>query len=268
MYFHWHKNENNYFLSNIYRYSEQPVMTKNEVLDSIKDNEYIITILKILNQICPDYFFTILPSGSIREGFGKSLPSTCVLGSDYDLMLVPDAIPVAERLDSWSVDVIRGENPVFSVHDTPDSHIPFVWLRLENSNLTQWKDVCIPRQRNGVVHYFLSTCKIHQLIRNAILNNSYYLQMLALSKLGDRDALEIFWEQAGPAFNIKIKTLEHNCLCTTCPRYLQCCEIKRNEFDCDFTVSLHCPQWPEIAEGKFFSLSYLFVIHSGFYRKS
>ena len=44
----------------------------------------------------PDFFFTYLPTGSLREGFGKMLPSTSILATDHDIMLVPDGVTLGE----------------------------------------------------------------------------------------------------------------------------------------------------------------------------
>ena len=54
------------------------------------------------NEQNANFFFKILPSGSLRKGYGKPLPSTSILGTDYDLTLVPDGIKVAESIEDSS----------------------------------------------------------------------------------------------------------------------------------------------------------------------
>ena len=59
-------------------------------------NKYLISILNALHGVYPEFFFTYLPTGSLREGFGKLIPSRSVLATDYDIMLVPDAVTVGK----------------------------------------------------------------------------------------------------------------------------------------------------------------------------
>jgi len=61
----------------------------------LKSNQFLISILETLYLAHPDFFFTYLPTGSLREGFGKLLPSTSVLASDHDIMLVPDGVIIS-----------------------------------------------------------------------------------------------------------------------------------------------------------------------------
>ena len=56
----------------------------------------MIAIMEELHTKLPDFFFTFFPSGSLREGYVKMLPSTSIVASDYDIMLVPDAISVGK----------------------------------------------------------------------------------------------------------------------------------------------------------------------------
>ena len=56
----------------------------------------MIAIMEELHAKLPDFFFTFFPSGSLRERYAKLLPSTSILASDYDVMLVPDAISVGK----------------------------------------------------------------------------------------------------------------------------------------------------------------------------
>ena len=56
----------------------------------------MIAIMEELHTKLPDFFFTFFPSESLREGYAKMLPSTSIVASDYDIMLVPDAISVGK----------------------------------------------------------------------------------------------------------------------------------------------------------------------------
>ena len=56
----------------------------------------MIAIMEELHTKLPDFFFTFFPSGSLREGYAKMLPSTSIVASEYDIMLVPDAISVGK----------------------------------------------------------------------------------------------------------------------------------------------------------------------------
>ena len=64
----------------------------------LSQNRYMFSILEDLYKSYPDFFFTYLPTGSLREGFGKVIPSTSILATDYDIMLVPDAVTVGRYL--------------------------------------------------------------------------------------------------------------------------------------------------------------------------
>lgn len=65
-------------------------------MEKVTQNRFMITILESLYKSFPEFFFTYLPTGSLREGFGKLIPSTSVLATDYDIMLVPDAVTVGK----------------------------------------------------------------------------------------------------------------------------------------------------------------------------
>ena len=58
----------------------------------------MIAIMEEFHTKLPDFFFTFFPSGSLREGYTKMLPSTSIVASDCDIMLVPDAISVGKLL--------------------------------------------------------------------------------------------------------------------------------------------------------------------------
>ena len=66
------------------------------MIQSVTHNRFIIAVLEILSIKLPEYFFTFLPTGSLREGFGKKIPSSSVLATDYDMMLIPDAVGVGQ----------------------------------------------------------------------------------------------------------------------------------------------------------------------------
>ena len=191
----------------INRYEEiDPPETKNQLFQHLATNEFLILILHILNERKSRFFFKILPSGSLREGFGKSLPSTSVLATDYDLMLVPDAVHVqlieevtinpiginnddevegrrngnsviinVESDDENDVNDVNDVNddkeddcnfkyeantgkaidepPVFHIladpKENPETPDGFLWLKLANHELKEWKELCYARQFKG-----------------------------------------------------------------------------------------------------------------------
>ena len=61
----------------------------------LKSNQFMVSILETLYTSYPDFFFSYIPVGSLREGFGKLLPSTSVLATDHDIMLVPDGVTIS-----------------------------------------------------------------------------------------------------------------------------------------------------------------------------
>lgn len=63
----------------------------------MRKNRFMISILDGLYKTFPEFFFTYLPTGSLREGFGKLVPSTSILATDYDIMLVPDSVTVGKE---------------------------------------------------------------------------------------------------------------------------------------------------------------------------
>ena len=98
-----------------------------------------------MNRKEPKFYFRILPSGSIREKFGFPLPSTSVLASDYDLMLVPDGIYVydtdAEIADdypeSFTIEDIKKKNT--------EESTGYLWLQLSKNAPGVWKKLCFEK---------------------------------------------------------------------------------------------------------------------------
>ena len=84
-------------------------------MKKLKENKFLDLILTLLNKKNANFFFKVLPSGSLREGHGKPLPSTSILGADCDLMLIPDGIEVAENLQLSNQEV--GTNIQTTVED-------------------------------------------------------------------------------------------------------------------------------------------------------
>ena len=82
----------------ISRYAESEPIKFDELIKRLKENKFLDLVLHVLNGQNANFFFKVLPSGSLRERYGKLLPSTSILGTDYDLMLIPDGIEVAESL--------------------------------------------------------------------------------------------------------------------------------------------------------------------------
>ena len=129
----------------ILRYEEDPPPNKDVVLQQITDNPFMATITTLFAIDLPEYFLSILPTGSLREGFGKTLPSTAALASDFDVMLVPDAALAGEE----GVMYKGNETPVFGVVEPENIEKGYLWLKLKNSYLKQWEDLCLRRQTEG-----------------------------------------------------------------------------------------------------------------------
>ena len=99
----------------ISRYAEQETAGPDKLMKKLKENKFLDLILTLLNKKNANFFFKVLPSGSLREGHGKPLPSTSILGADCDLMLIPDGIEVAENLQLSNQEV--GTNIQTTVED-------------------------------------------------------------------------------------------------------------------------------------------------------
>ena len=129
----------------ILRYEEDPPLDREDFIHEVISNNYIKSILNTFAILLPEYFLSILPSGSLREGFGKILPSTAVLASDFDVMLVPDAAMAGQEGEFYA----ENEKPLFAVVESTEISPGFVWLRLENEYLQQWEKLCIRRHTKG-----------------------------------------------------------------------------------------------------------------------
>ena len=132
----------------ILRYNEQKMITPNKLHEKLKEDKFLDLILNLLNGQNSRFFFKILLSGSLREGFGKPLPSTSILGSDYDLMLIPDGVEVAE---SSQINVATPGHvaPLFEAisdpNQNPETPSGYVWLKLLDPTLKNWKNLCFDR---------------------------------------------------------------------------------------------------------------------------
>ena len=130
------------------RYNEQKLITANELHEKLKENEYLNLILNILNGQNSRFFFKILLSGSLPEGYGKPLPSTPVLGSDYDLMLIPDGVEVIEG-SQMNMDTSGRVAPLFEAisdpNQNPETLNGYVWLKLLDPGLENWKNLRFDR---------------------------------------------------------------------------------------------------------------------------
>ena len=102
------------------------------MIREVKSNDYIKSILNSFAILLPEYFLSILPTGSLSEGSGKLLPSTSVLASDFDLMVVPHAVMVGED----GVEYAGNERPVFAAIEQDEIDAGFVWLRSDNGFTT------------------------------------------------------------------------------------------------------------------------------------
>ena len=140
-------------LEAINRYVEGPKKTWEDLLNDIERNKYLTVIIEYLSQSKPKFYFRILPSGSIREGFGYALPSTSVLASDYDLMLVPDGIFVYDEYTEREGRFPASFTAVDDPEQNPERPKGFLWLKLEKENtISVWKEMCYERmtQEGGI----------------------------------------------------------------------------------------------------------------------
>ena len=228
----------------IMRYTEEPPLDSDEFVNRVISDEYIKSILNSLAVQLPEYFLSILPTGSLREGFGKILPSTSILASDFDIMLIPDA-----ALAGDATKIYKGnERPLFATVESKEIEEGFLWLRLENEYMTQWKDLCIRRQTEGQGCSYLSSHRVHDMIRKTFLKGDALLR--TNEKLtGILAGANIQIEQNGPALTIKVIAGSMRAAGMKCCKQLcKSCENDNRDdfiFYCDFTFSLHCPQWPD-----------------------
>ena len=132
----------------ILRYNEQKIITANELYEKLKEDKFLDLILNLLNGQNSRFFFKILLSGSLREGFGKPLPSTSILGSDYDLMLIPDGVEVVET-SQINTATSGHVTPLFEAisdpNQNPETPSGYVWLKLLDPTLKNWKNLCFDR---------------------------------------------------------------------------------------------------------------------------
>jgi len=126
------------------RYIEQPRRDWATLLNDIQKNEYLTLLIEYLNSMKPKFFFRVLPTGSVRESFGHPEPSTSILASDYDLMLVPDGIFVydeyTKREDGFPASFTAIDDP----NQNPERPDGYLWLRYEQ-DMDVWRDLCFQR---------------------------------------------------------------------------------------------------------------------------
>ena len=144
----------------IKRYVEGPQKDWDDLVGDIKEDVYLNFLIEYLNRREPKFYFRILPSGSIREGFGYPVTSTSVLASDYDLMLVPDGIFVydefTQREDGFPASFTAIDDP----KKLPEIPKGFLWLKLEKT-IEVWKKLCYERlTADGGTIYAISPCLV------------------------------------------------------------------------------------------------------------
>ena len=220
----------------IMRYTEEPPLDRERFVQHVLSDEYIKSIMNSFAVELPEFFLSILPSGSLREGFGKILPSTSVLATDFDMMLIPNAALAGDPSKVY----VGNEKPLFGTFESSEIDEGYLWLRLENEYMTQWKDLCIRRQTEGQGFCYLSSHKVHDMIRTTFLKSNW---LLLANKIvtGSKTGAETYIERNGPALTIKVIAESIKARCC------RCCERNRDNviFYCDITFSLYCPQWPE-----------------------
>ena len=229
----------------IMRYIEEPPLEPEDFTNQVTSNTYIKCILNSFARNLPEYFLSILPSGSLREGLGRILPSTSVLASDFDIMLIPDAALVGHSNKTY----VGNEKPLFATVESSEIEDGFLWLRLGNEYMLQWKELCIRRQTEGEGYSYLSSHKVHDLIEKTF-NTKAWLPVAANSVIESGTNVKVDVKQSGPALTIKVTGKGAKACGMKCCRSLwSCCENDRDEtvFYCDLTFSLHCPEWPDVS---------------------
>ncbi|XP_066924215.1 uncharacterized protein [Clytia hemisphaerica] len=234
----------------IHRYEEEFLLPVQSYLRMLKGNQFMVSILETLYMEFPDFFFTYLPTGSLREGFGKMLPSTSILATDHDIMLVPDGV----TLGIPGVDDNGGSLNVFSILESPEAHVAgYLWLKLEDKYLTQWDQFCMRRHIGREGCSILSSSiwreKIRQVLQKSMDVKKWVQKMENLSsEHGSTDNVQISVENNGPALTIEVSATNDG--------DFGCCNRrsgKRKYFYADFTLGLQCKSWPEKAKGFFTS---------------
>ncbi|XP_066910710.1 uncharacterized protein [Clytia hemisphaerica] len=216
-----------------------------DYIEKVKENRFMVSILETLYFEFPDFFFTYLPTGSLREGFGKMLPSTSILATDHDVMLVPDGVTVGIGGENHNGDKAN----VFTILESPDDHqAGFLWLKLEDDYLTHWHPYCMKRHIGTQGCSILSSFRWKKKIRQVLLHSMQ-------AKRWVRDLESIFpWQNSSKNLII---TVENNGPALTvdisakCQGVVNCTRRsnKRRYFYADFTLALHCKPWPNKAEG-------------------
>ena len=128
------------------RYEERPQIKWEDLLKQLKNNPYLAVLVEYMNMVLPKFYFRILPSGSIREGFGYPLPSTSILGSDYDLMFVPDGIYVYDETSEREGKFPASFTAIDDPNQNPERKTGYLWLKLEAENDSEtWKNLSYER---------------------------------------------------------------------------------------------------------------------------
>lgn len=223
----------------ILRYEEDSTLKPKQLIDTIVHNKLMIAIMEELSIQLPDFFFTFFPSGSLRERYGKMLPSTSMLATDYDIMLIPDAISVAKSGN-------ESRKEAFIAEKSQQEHEKgFLWLNLNETFLTQWEKFCLRRFLNEKGCSMLSSSKIVQALKEIIMKSDQIKTVAANYFLHRASDISVTLEQEGPACTVKVQVLkrdQNGCYNTVHHRML---------FHADFTLALHCCFWPDEALGFF-----------------
>ncbi|XP_066912940.1 cyclic GMP-AMP synthase-like receptor 1 [Clytia hemisphaerica] len=252
----------------VQRYGERKPNEWEEMVKQIQENVHLNFLIEYLNRKEPKFYFRILPSGSIREKFGFPVPSTSVLASDYDLMLVPDGIyvydadteTVGDKLESFTTeDIKEKKNPEISEEKRETG---FLWLKLSERAPNVWKKLCFERMTENGVVYYLSQLAVLDIIMQQIGKKEFLKQLKdRLHHLNKEDNEEIFEidenlagtqsckytvrsERTGPALNISITEKQKKKRIPFYSGSVVCNAI----LDVDFTIALACPNFPNAAQ--------------------
>ncbi|XP_057306175.1 uncharacterized protein LOC130644544 [Hydractinia symbiolongicarpus] len=246
---------------------------------TLEEEYHFRRVLDILNASISEFQFSIMPAGSLREGFGKLQPSTSALASDYDMMLIPEDCfaQFSQGLKLVPSNNTSDTDTIFEAIRPPGTEEAFCWLKLKDDlspRHEHWKRFTVYKKVNGEDVLVLSNDKVRFELKKQLITAKRdlgYMDALA-EELTTGERRENKYvpniEVNGPAVTIKIKKVEEprwNNYSTKCFSALHTCTYLCNcccccgcffplretgegrelySFYSDFTLSLPCKEWP------------------------
>lgn len=269
---------------------KENVPDQNYFLASLKEQFHIRRVLDVLNASVSEFQFSIMPSGSLREGFGKLQPSTSALASDFDMMLIPEDcfVELSEDLRltlGESTSTKRNSGAIFEAIRPSGTDEAFCWLKLREDlpiRHQHWERFVVYKKLNEENNKVLSNDQVRYELKNALVKAKtdleYYDNVLDILKHGEQEySYSSNIEINGPAVTIKIQKkealpcetctsgffncLRFACMASNCLCCCGCCFPLRNaaeeremySFYSDFTLAICCRDWPIDSKGEVFN---------------